>query len=146
MPGYLDRYGEGDEQRSRRNRRIIIVALLAILAGGGLYFGLRNFRQKSRVKEFVGLIQKRDYTGAYRLWGCTETQPCPDYPYNKFLEDWGPQSPNAQIPSFEITRSRSCGSGVIVTVELGNNREERFWVEGREMTIGFSPWSVCPAR
>ena len=146
MPGYLDRYGEGDEQRSKRNRRIVIVALVVILAGGGLYFGLRNFRQKSRVKEFVGLIQKHDYAAGYRLWGCTEANPCPDYPYNKFLEDWGPQSPNAQISSFEITRSRACGSGVIVTVDFGQNREERFWVEGREMTIGFSPWSVCPAR
>ena len=146
MPGYLDRYGEGHEQRAKRNRLIVIAVLGVLLVGGGLYFGLRNYRQKSRVKEFIGMLQKGDYAGAYRLWGCTESKPCPAYPFTKFMEDWGPQSPNARIPSFEIAKSRACGSGVIVSVNLGGNREERFWVENRDMTIGYSPWSVCPAR
>jgi len=146
MPGYLDRYGEGHEQRARRNRIIIIVVISVIVGGGGLYLGLRNFRQKSKIKQFVELLQKKDYADAYRMWGCTDSKPCPEYPYDKFLEDWGPKSSNAQIASFEITKSRSCGSGVIVTVDFGQKREERFWVEGSEMTIGFSPWSVCPAR
>ena len=145
MPGYLDHYGEGDEKRSKRNRLIVIVTLAVIVTAGGLYFGFRNYRQKLRVKQFVELLQKQDYAAAYGLWGCTDTNPCKDYPREKFMEDWGPQSSNAKIPSFEITKSRACGSGVIVTVSLGN-REERFWVENRDMVIGFSPWSVCPAR
>ena len=146
MPGYLDRYGEGYEERARRNRRIIAAVLIVIVGGGGLYFGLRNYRQKSKVKQFVELVQNHDYPGAYGLWGCTEAKPCPDYPFNKFMEDWGPQSPHAQVDSFEITRSRACGSGVIVSVDFGRNRVERFWVESSEMTVGYSPWSVCPAR
>ena len=146
MASYLDRYGEGHEKSAKRNRIIITVALAVILGGGGLYLGLRNYRQKSRIKEFVQLVQKHDYLAAYRLWGCTETKPCPDYAYNKFLTDWGPQSPNAQIASFSITKARSCGSGVIVSVDLGQKREEMFWVEGSEMTIGYSPWQVCPPR
>ena len=56
------------------------------------------------------------------------------------------ESKYAQIASFDIAKSKACGSGVIVTVDLGQNREERFWVEGSEMTIGYSPWQVCPAR
>src|SRR5881628_1980626 len=146
MAGYLERYGEGLEQRARRKRRIIAAILIVIVGGGGLYLFLRNYRQKAQVKQFVELLQKQDYPGSYRLWGCSETTPCPDYPFNKFMEDWGPQSRYAQIDSFQITRSRACGSGVIVSVDLGHNRVERFWVEGSEMTIGFSPWPVCPAR
>ena len=145
MAGYLDRYGEGHEQRAKRNKLIIIVVVAIILGGGGLYFGFRNYRQKSRIKEFVALLQKHNYTSAYSLWGCTETKPCKDYAYNRFLSDWGPQSPNAQIASFEITKARACGSGVIVNVDFGK-REERLWVEGSEMIIGYSPWSVCPER
>jgi hypothetical protein len=145
MPGYLDRYGEGHEQKAKRNRLIVIAVVAVLIVGGGLYFGLRNYQQKARVKEFVAMLQKGDYAGAYRLWGCTESKPCPAYPFTKFMEDWGPQSPNGRIPSFEIAKSRACGSGVIVTVNFGN-REERFWVENRDMTIGYSPWSVCPAR
>src|SRR3954471_19315237 len=101
MPGYLDHYGEGDEKRSKRNRLILIVLVAVIFIGGGLYFGFRNYRQKQRVRHFVELLQKQDYTGAYAVWGCTESTPCKDYPLNKFMEDWGPQSSNARIPSFE---------------------------------------------
>lgn len=146
MSGYLDRYGEGHEQRAKRTRLIVAAVLIVVLGGGGLYIGFRNYRQKARVKQFVQLLQTHDYSGAYRLWGCTEAQPCKDYPFNKFMEDWGPQSPHAQIPSFQITKTKACGTGVIVNAELGPNRPERFWVEGSEMTIGYSPWSVCPPR
>lgn len=146
MPGYLDRYGEGYEQRAKRRKTILAVVLVALCTAGGLYFGLRNHRQKARVTQFVELLQKHDYTGAYRLWGCTETKPCPDYTFDKFMEDWGPQSKHAQIASYEITKSRACGSGVIVTVDFGQNPEEKFWVESSDLTIGYSPWQVCPLR
>jgi hypothetical protein len=146
MPGYLDHYGEGHEKRAKRTKLIVAIALIVVLGGGGLYLGLRNFRQKAQVRQFIQLLQMHDYAGAYRLWGCTEVKPCRDYPFDKFMEDWGPKSANAQIASFSITKSRACGSGVIVTVNLGQNREERFWVESSEMSIGYSPWSVCPAR
>jgi hypothetical protein len=146
MAGYLDRYGEGHDQRAKRKRLIVGVALAIVLGGGGLYLGFKNYRQKSQVKQFVELLQKHDYAAAYKLWGCTDAKPCTEYPYNRFLGDWGPQSPNSQIAFFEITKSRACGSGVIVNVDFGQKHEERFWVEGSEMTIGFSPWSVCPPR
>jgi hypothetical protein len=146
MSGYLDHYGEGHEQRAKRTKLIVASVLIALLTAGAVYLALRNYRQKAQVKQFIELLQKHDYTGAYRLWGCTETKSCPDYPYNKFMEDWGPQSKYAQIESFKIAKSKACGSGVIVTVDLGQNREERLWVETSEMTIGYSPWSVCPAR
>ena len=146
MPSYLDRYGEGYEQRAKRTKRIIAAILIVVVGGAGLYLSLRNHRQKAQVSQFVELLQKRDYTAAYRLWGCTEIKPCPDYTFQKFMEDWGPQSKYAQIASFGIARSKACGSGVIVTVDMDRNREERFWVEDRDLTIGFSPWQVCPAR
>jgi len=146
MSGYLDHYGEGYEHRAKRTRLIVAVVLIALFGAGGVYLALRNYRQKAQVKQFVELLQQHDYTGAYRLWGCTEAKPCPDYPYKTFMEDWGPQSKYAQIASFNIAKSKACGSGVIVTVDLGQNREERLWVESSEMTIGFSPWSVCPSR
>jgi hypothetical protein len=146
MAGYLDRYGEGYEQRSKRRRLIIATVIGVVVVSATLYFGLRNHRQKAQVRRFVELLQKHDYQAAYRLWGCTEAKPCPEYPFNKFTEDWGPQSKYAQIASFDIAKSKACGSGVIVTVDMGQNHEERLWVEGSELTIGYSPWSVCPAH
>jgi hypothetical protein len=34
---------------------------------------------------------------------------------------------------------------VILTVDVGNNQEEKLWVERDDLTIGFSPWPGCPA-
>ena len=66
-----------------------------------------------------------------------------DYPFNKFLEDWGGQR---SIGAFEITRSRSCGSGVVITVDFQKGQEENLWVQNADRTIGFSPFAAgCPA-
>jgi hypothetical protein len=146
MAGYLDHYGEGHEQRAKRKKLIVVVALSVLIVSAGLYFGLRNYRQKAQIKQFVELLQKHDYPAAYRMWGCTESKPCPDYSFDKFMEDWGPRSKYAQVAAFHIAKSKSCGSGVMVTVDFDQNREERLWVEGSDMTIGYSPWSVCPPR
>jgi hypothetical protein len=146
MSGYLDHYGEGFEQRAKRTKLIVAIVLIALFGGGGIYIALRNYRQKAQVKQFVELLQKGDYNGAYRLWGCTESKPCPDYPFNKFMEDWGPKSKYAQIASFRIAKSQACGSGVIVTVDLGQNRNDQLWVETSDMTIGFSPMVECPPQ
>jgi hypothetical protein len=146
MSGYLDHYGEGHEQRAKRTKVLVAIGLIVLIGAVAGYLALRNHRQKAQVGKFIELLQKQDYAGAYRLWGCTEAKACPDYPFNRFLEDWGPQSKNARIDSYSISKSRACGSGVIVTVDLGQGREERFWVETSEMTIGYSPWTVCPAR
>ena len=44
-----------------------------------------------------------------------------------------------------ISRSRSCGSGVLLTIDYGSNRQEKLWVERRDMSIGFPPVQGCPA-
>jgi len=160
MAGYLDQYGEGHEQRSKRARYLYIglgVAALLILFGLDLvprplnplfavYSRILTLKHKAAVQQFVSLVQKNDYPAAYAMWGCADAKPCRDYPYAKFLEDWGPKSSTPQIASFDIQRRQICGTGVIVTVDINGNRQVRFWLEGNEMTIGYSPWTVCPDR
>jgi hypothetical protein len=158
MAGYLDQYGAGDERRERRNRWLFIAggaALLALLAWWFLYGWdkseivrephiarfvqkLRHHSQESEVRQFLELVRNRQYEAAYKVWGASK-----DYPFNKFMEDWGSQR---SIGSYEITRSRSCGSGVVVTVDLGKGQEENLWVQNADRTIGFSPFAAgCPA-
>ena len=60
------------------------------------------------------------------------------------MEDWGPKSARADVGAYHIKKSRSCGSGVIVTVDFGKNQQEKLWVERDDLTIGFSPWPGCP--
>ena len=148
MPGYLDQYGEIEQRRAATTRRLkqVLLSLLVLLVVGGiLYWNFKNYRQEQQVKRFFSLLQKQDYKPAYALWGCSETSPCRDYSFEKFLEDWGQKSASADASGMEISKSRSCGTGVIVTALYGRNRqEEKFWIERQNLVIGFSPWPGCP--
>ncbi len=159
MAGYLAHYGEGQEQREKRIRRWVIAGLIV---GGvlGLYLltfktpileryirvvqMLKNHAAEKRVELFLDLLGKRDYKAAYALWGCTDEKPCRDYPFQNFMEDWGPKSSQSAGETFHTTRSRACGSGVILTVNSGT-REEKLWAERDGLTLGFSPYPGCPA-
>jgi hypothetical protein len=156
MAGYLDQYGAGDERRERRNRWFIIagIAAVVVLIFGWFLYGwdksevvrephiarlvqkIRHSSQEGEIRQFLDAIRARQFEAAYKIWG-----PNKDYPFNKFMEDWG-QRP---VGAFEITRSRTCGSGVVITVDL-KGQEENLWVQNSDRTIGFSPFAGgCPA-
>ncbi len=100
-----------------------------------------NFRQEGQVKQFFSDLAAKDFKDAYALWGCTEKTPC-SYTMDAFMEDWGPSKGDPSRA--HITRSKSCGSGVIMTVEFGN-QEEKLWVQRDNLVLGFSPFPGCPA-
>jgi hypothetical protein len=160
MAGYLANYGAGEEQREKRIRRLAIIGvILAAVLGLYLltfhtpilerYFRfvqiLKNHKEEKCVQLFLDRLAKRDYKGAYALWGCTDAKPCRDYTFQNFMEDWGPKGSQPSPELFHTTRSRACGSGVILTVDSAGNREEKLWVEKDDLTIGFSPYAGCYA-
>jgi hypothetical protein len=148
MAGYLEQYGAGEERREKTVKIVKIVAIAlvaAILIGGVLFFNFHNYREERQVKQFLSRLDARDYKAAYALFGCTDASPCRYYPFDKFMEDWGPNSGHSGFGDARITRSRSCGSGVLLTVDYGQSRQEKLWVERRDMSIGFPPVQGCPA-
>ncbi|MGP8243885.1 MAG: hypothetical protein ACLQVN_05125 [Bryobacteraceae bacterium] len=142
MAGYLDHYGAGEERRAKIIKIVLFSVLGLIVIGGPLVFNFYDWRQEHEVNRFFKLLAAKDYTGAYALWGCTAAKPCSGYSMAAFLQDWGPAR---DVSHPKITRSRSCGSGVIVTVDFGNNQQEHFWVQRDDLTIGFSPYPGCPS-
>jgi hypothetical protein len=145
MAGYLDEYGAGDERRGKIIKTVVISLLLLVVVGGSLFFVFHNIREERKVKQFYALLAAKDYKAAYALFGCTDTAPCRYYGFDKFMEDWGPNSGHNDLSNVRISRSRSCGSGVLLTVEYGNNQQEKLWVERHDMSIGFPPVQGCPA-
>jgi hypothetical protein len=141
---YLDHYGEGDERREKFIKKLLVSALIVIIAATTLYFLFKNFREERQVKRFFELLKTQNYRQAYALWGCTEKEPCRDYAFDRFMADWGPSSPYAQPDKTELGKTRSCGSGVIVTTKVGD-REDKLWVQRGSLLMGFSPWPTCPA-
>lgn len=143
MAGYLDQYGVSDARREKIIKAVVIALIALVAVGGPLLFIFHNYRQESRVKQFFSLLEAHSYQEAYALWGCTAATPCQGYSMSSFLEDWGPGK--IEVASYRIARSRSCGSGVILTVDFDKNREEKLWVQRDDLTIGFSPLQGCPA-
>jgi hypothetical protein len=145
MAGYLDQYGAGEERRGKIIKTVVISVLLLVVVGGSLLFVFHNYREERQVREFFNQLGSHDYKAAYALFGCTEAKPCRYYPFDKFMEDWGPNSGRKGFENARITRSRSCGSGVLMTVDYGKNQQEKLWVERQDMSIGFPPVQGCPA-
>jgi len=160
MAGYLDQYGAGDERREKMNRWLFIAggAVLLLLLLWWFLFGwdkseivrephiarvvqkLRHRGPEAEIRQFLDLLKNGQYEAAYRVWG-----PNSDYPLNRFMEDWGPKS-GRNYSSYDIVRSRTCGSGVVITVDFQKGPEENLWVQKSDRTIGFSPFAGgCPA-
>jgi hypothetical protein len=144
MAGYLDQYGAGEEQRLKIIKIVVISLVVLLVAGGISFFVFHNYRQEQQVKRFFSLLERQDYQGAYQMWVRTESDR-KGYPLEAFMRDWGPQGEHRNVSDFRIAKSRSCGSGVILTVDFGSSQQEKLWVQRQDLTIGFSPLPGCPA-
>jgi hypothetical protein len=144
MAGYLDQYGAGEERRLRIIKILVISLVVLLVAGGISFFVFHNYRQEQQVKRFFALLERQDYQTAYQMWVRTASDR-KGYPFETFMRDWGPQSEHRNVGDFHIAKSRSCGSGVILTVDFGPSQQEKLWVQREDLTIGFSPLPGCPA-
>ena len=141
MPGYLDQYGAGVERRLKIIKTAVISVLSALLVGAVLMFIFHNYRQEQQVKRFFERLSARDYESAYTLWVRTE-QDRRGYPMESFLRDWGPGGEHADVNGYRISKSLSCGNGVMLMVNFGKGTAEKLWVQRDDLSIGFSPPSV----
>jgi hypothetical protein len=139
MPGYLDQYGTADARREKIIRTVVISLVSAAILAGVLTFVFHNFREEQQTKHFFSLLRDKDYKDAYAMFN-----PGPGYPMTSFLRDWGPD--NGGVDNFQIVKSRSCGSGVLLTIRYGKDREQVLWVERQDLSIGFAPFPACPAN
>jgi len=107
-------------------------------AGLALFWVLHNRREEERATRFFALLAARDYSAAYGFWARTEADRRA-YPMQAFLDDWGPASGRGDPATFRIAKSRSCGSGAILTIRSTGLREEKLWVDRGSLLIGFPP-------
>jgi len=139
MAGYLDQYGRADARREKIIRWVVISLVSAGILAGVLIFVFHNYAEEQQTKRFFSLLEQRDYKDAYSMFN-----PGPGYPMQSFLRDWGPDA--GDVNNFQIVKSRSCGSGVLLTVRYGKDRQQVLWVERRDLSLGFAPFPACPAN
>ncbi|MGA2881370.1 MAG: hypothetical protein ABSG13_20670 [Bryobacteraceae bacterium] len=150
MSSYLEAYGAAEQHRARILGMIktsSIVLACALVVGAILYGVFKNHSEEQRAKTFLGLLGAHNYSAAYATWGCTDSHPCPGYPFAKFQEDWGPKSAHADESVAHIGLSQSCGSGVLIRLDYKAAEEPvSLWVERDSGIISFAPWPECPGR
>jgi hypothetical protein len=150
MASYLEEYGAAEQHRARTIGIIktsSIVLGCALLVGLILYGAFKNHSEEQRAKTFLGLLSAGNYPAAYAMWGCTDSRPCPEYPFTKFQEDWGPKSEHADAAVAHIGLSQSCGTGVLIRLDYKAAQEPvALWVERDSGTVSFAPWPECPGR
>jgi hypothetical protein len=150
MSSYLEAYGAAEQHRARLIgiAKSISIILGSVLVVGLIVYGVfKNHAQEQSAKTFLALLGAHNYQAAYAMWGCTESHPCPDYPFPRFQEDWGPKSEHANESLARIGLSQSCGTGVLIRLDYKAAQEPvSLWVERDSGTISFAPWPECPGR
>lgn len=146
MSGYLEEYGAGEEQKENLIRNSILIAVGVVVLALLAFYLFRPFHQIRVVKHFLSEVRDKNYPSAYAAWGCTTAHPCSEYPYPKFLEDWGPQSAAAANPVLKITDAEGCGTAVIVSVATGAGQSQKLYVERASDGISYSPLPHCPGK
>jgi hypothetical protein len=146
MAGYLDQYGAGEERRTRIIVRSIVAVLIVAAAVTLGWYVLLNHRQEGVVKNFVAAVKRGDTQGAYGIWGCTSSRPCPDYTYEKFLKDWGPGADGPDPSVLALTDSEACNTSVMLTVKVNAKRTEQLWMDRTSDMISFAPLPICPQQ
>lgn len=138
--GYLDQYHQRNWLFSKLVKGVGWAMLAGILFYSFYWLFFRNWREERRVERFLAAVQQEQYEEAYSYWGCTVAEPCRFYPYDDFLEDWGPESPLPKIKSYDLGRSYTQPNGVIVEVRINGEKQPNLWVEKETQTIGFFPY------
>lgn len=112
--------------------------VIAIVVGGIIgYFTLHNLPEKRAVEHFLTELQEGNYKEAYKLW-----QPAPDYSYQDFLHDWGPQGDYGKIHTFKIDSAKSRGSALVIVIVTINNQTPALAlvVDRKTKGLAYSPF------
>lgn len=145
MGSYLDNYGVKDAKRERLIKRILLSLLTVMVVSVTLWFFFRDYREEGRIRDFLAALQRKDFPAAYEMFGCSQANPCRDYGYERFLEDWGPNSAAADPSAIQREKVKSCDHGIIQVLKV-KGEEIILYVDRENLTVNFSPWPVCTPR
>jgi hypothetical protein len=140
---YLQQYGAEDERRIRIIKRIVIAGVIVVIAATSAYLFFHNYPEKQVVKHFLTEINGHEYEAAYRDWGCTQSNPCRDYDYNRFMQDWG--AAKASSP-WKIASVDGCKTFVTVNVQANGAELQSLAIERGTHSMSFAPAPECQEK
>ena len=144
MGSFFQHYGVEEERRNRTVKTIVLSLLGAAVVAVIAYSLLHNYSEKQVVKRFLAQVNSHNYQEAYREWGCTSAHPCPNYDYNRFMQDWGPQA-KAGSP-WKIASTDSCRAFLTVNVQANGIEPQSLSVQRNDKSLGFAPAPECQEK
>lgn len=139
MGSYLQGYGAGEERRNRTIRNIILSIIAVLILWWVLYLIFHNYTAKQVVKNFLSEVNTHEYQQAYAHWGCTAANPCPNYDFHRFMDDWGVKTTS----NWKIVNVDGCKTFVTVNVKAGGTQLQSLGVERGTRTLMFAPAPEC---
>ncbi len=152
--GLMDATEYDPRPAQRRNRLILALVMVVVLAGIFWYF-FRYWPEERVINKFFEAVERNDMEAAYGLYnGDPNWQQHPNqydkYPFGQFQVDWGPSSEYGKITSHHVECSTEppkkdfvTPTGVIVVVRINGRAETKsMWVEKKSKTITDSPQTV----
>jgi len=138
-----------DEAAAKRRRNLIFIIVFAVLLCAFAVWEMRFLPEERAADRFFKQIEAQNYEGAYGLWMADpDWKQHPEkyarYPFNEFVQDWGPGSEYGAIRSHKIERAEDPpmgrGSGVIVEAQInGRPVTAKVWVEKSDKSLSFPP-------
>lgn len=144
MGTYLQQYGAGEESRNRVIKWIILSCIGAAIIIGAAYLFVHNYPEKRVAKHFLADVNGRDYQAAYSLWGCNAQHPCPNYDFNRFMQDWGP-SKSVTYP-WQVQSVDGCATFVTINVKAQGSELQSLAVARDNHELSFAPSPECQER
>jgi hypothetical protein len=142
-----------------RKRKIRIAALVAVvIVIGVLLWQFRYWPEEHVVDQFFDALQQQNYEKAYGIWmhdpnWKQHPQQYDRYPFQNFMQDWGPGGEWGIIKSHHVDGSAiptggngspfiKGSSGVVVVVTVNDRVADKahIWVQKADKTLGFSPY------
>ncbi|MCY4593608.1 MAG: hypothetical protein OXC19_02265 [Bryobacterales bacterium] len=136
---FLGGYGTKGVLAERIVKIVLVSVAVTAMLGALYYVFFRNWREERYAKRFFEQIRAEQYEEAYRLWGCSAEEPCRYYPYDEFLEDWGPDAPYGKLNDYSLGRSYTQPNGVILRYSINGEEGDPLWIELAPPKINFAP-------
>ena len=138
---------------ARKRRNFIIGLLVALAVSGILVWEFWNVPAEHHVSRFFEALQQQQFEKAYGIWNDdSDWQQHADkyknsaYPYNKFLDDWGPNGEYGKITSYKILyATSSLGNSTLMAISV-NGRKSLTTLGVTHGAIGFTPFSLTPQK
>ena len=135
------------EKERRARIRIISLIVLALVLAFIVWWN-RFWPEKHIGDKFFSDLQHQQFEKAYGLYYADpdwkqHPQNHSQYPFNEFVQDWGPSGPWGVIKTFKIYGASNCpggGSGVVIDVTVNNRAEHaQLYVDKHDHTISSPP-------